>query len=702
MDVDSPWRADSTIGAITHGSECAPCFAYRSHAFEALCLQDAGFASALSDGKQHWAVEGDSHWRSKFDALLKDWNVLKSDYTNARDDYADCKKELREADERIESLKEENSELKEKLLAAEEGRARYLALASKGKQRELPPDLSEPVAKRIRTLSLEDTLPSVDFPNLPPPMAAPTPGGKSLRPPPGTSAPYATAVRQTAASASNATAGPSRTPAVGQSTAVAGPSTLPGQSTAHTLPVVLLPLRAPIPRTISEAQLCMTRAHEGGPGRTPHMPSVMTMRRMVAIAQEARRTKLPLTDLQEFVVKNWRVPPGVEKSTDRVERQLGLPSNRPKRRGVRGAHPDEAPSVAGTVVSELPYTAGASGSGTNVPSAGLTALSSQAVAAPALTPSVAMDMVAEPTGAAVSTPVPQAQVEPTPEPMEQVQDTGPSSAVDLPVVVAEAAAAAAAAATTPPTQRKTLIGSLLDADGNLPDHFDNPTDENDANVMRRQVEAIARNPKAVMGFKAAGGPMPPDAFRRVECCKAILRNAPSKIALRRRFMTLAMALLLPQGAYITFLEKYHPGPIPARVHVQNCSKRTPNIGYVGFCLYEAGVTPLEASEWDDFVLAYCQDYLADPTIEADDEIRLSMQDRLQPPAHPQGYRVLECIGHGGRSPLTRSRLRLPVGDEPKVPRTKPRPGTPEYEAALQNPAATRNMFDNLSDWSSDD
>jgi hypothetical protein len=267
------------------------------------------------------------------------------------------------------------------------------------------------------------------------------------------------------------------------------------------------------------------------------------------------------------------------------------------------------------------------------------------------------------------------------------------------VGVAEAAAAAAAA--TPPAQRRTLIGSLLDADGNLPDHFDDPIDENDANVMRLQVDAIARNPKAVMGFKAEGGPMPPDAFRRVECCKAILRNAPSKIALRRRFLTLAMALLLPQGAYITFLENYQPGPVPARVPISNSSKRTPTVGYVGFCLYNAGVTPLEASEWDDFVFAYCQDYLADPTIEADDEIRLSMQDRLHPPAHPQGYRILECIGHGGRSPLTRTRLRLPVGDEPRVSRVKPRPGSPEYEAARQNPDATRNMFDNLSDWSSD-
>jgi hypothetical protein len=100
------------------------------------------------------------------------------------------------------------------------------------------------------------------------------------------------------------------------------------------------------------------------------------------------------------------------------------------------------------VVSKLPYTAVASGSGTIVPLAGVTASSSQAVTVPALTPSATLEMVAKPTGTVVSTAAPQALVKLTAEPMEQVQDTGPSSAVKLPVVIVEAAAATTSAPLT--------------------------------------------------------------------------------------------------------------------------------------------------------------------------------------------------------------------------------------------------------------
>jgi hypothetical protein len=295
--------------------------------------------------------------------------------------------------------------------------------------------------------------------------------------------------------------------------------------------------------------------------------------------------------------------------------------------------------------------------------------------------------------------------------MELVQDTGPASAVELPAVEVAAATAAAAIATTSiaNTQRETLINSILDGNGNLPTKFDNERAKEDAQYISRYVAAIEKNPNAVLGFKKAGGPMPPNTFRRVECCRAILRNAPNKVALRRRFLVMAMALLLPQGAYPAFLDQYHPGAVPVgntSLGFVKPSKRTPTIRYVGDCLFNAGVTPLEASQWDEFVFAYCQDYLADPSACDDDEIRLAMQDRLQPPASPQGYRILECVGRGARIPRMIYNRRLPLGDEPNTPSaTKPRATSAEYEAALKDPARTFNMFERSSDeedWFDDD
>ena len=665
MDVDSPWVADPTIGAVTHGTECAVCMGYRSHAFEALCLQDTVFSVALADGRKHWQEEGASEWRQKYKALAKDYQILESNYADARDDYDGCKRELHDADDFIAQLKDEIAELKEKLLGAEEGRARYPALAGKGKQREPPTYVSEPVAKRIRTLSLGEPVVTAEFPALPPPSAPTTPGGKSLRPAPGAVNPYAVAAKRATTSASTSTAGPS--PAVGPATMTAGPSKRPGQTTAQTLPIAPLPARVPLPRTVAEAEMLLKRAHIGSPNGTPHMITVATLRRMVAMAQEARRTKVPLTEVQEFVVKNWRVPPGVEKSTDRVERQLGLPPNRPKRRGIRGVHPDDATGVAS---EELPYAPIASGSGAKAPQVGETASKAQGVTPPSQAPPATVEMVAEPTGVAMPTIVAQAPAETAAEPMEQVQETGSAPAVELPIVEVASAAAtttAAVATTAPTTQRETLINSVLDSNGCLPAQVDSDFKQVSVDQIRSYAAMIEKNPKAVLGFKTEGGAMPPNALRRVECYLAILRNAPGKVALRRKFLVMAMALLLPQGAYAAFLERFHPGAIPAAredLGFVKASKRTPTIRYVGDCLFNAGVTPLEASQWDEFVLAYCQDYLADPSVGDDDEIRLAMKDRLNPPATPQGYRILECVGRGARVPRAIFNRRLPAGDQP--------------------------------------
>jgi hypothetical protein len=66
-------------------------------------------------------------------------------------------------------------------------------------------------------------------------------------------------------------------------------------------------------------------------------------------------------------------------------------------------------------------------------------------------------------------------------------------------------------------------------------------------------------------------------------------------------------------------------------------------------LANAGVDPLEAESWDDFVLSWCQDYLCDPSMLSNDDIRLAVQERELPPLNPEGYQILECDGRQGCS-----------------------------------------------------
>jgi hypothetical protein len=71
----------------------------------------------------------------------------------------------------------------------------------------------------------------------------------------------------------------------------------------------------PMPRTIEEVEWTIKKAHQGGLDGGHHMAAVATMRRMVMAANGARRAKATLSDVQEYALKNWRVPVGVEKST---------------------------------------------------------------------------------------------------------------------------------------------------------------------------------------------------------------------------------------------------------------------------------------------------------------------------------------------------------------------------------------------------
>jgi hypothetical protein len=65
-------------------------------------------------------------------------------------------------------------------------------------------------------------------------------------------------------------------------------------------------------------------------------------------------------------------------------------------------------------------------------------------------------------------------------------------------------------------------------------------------------------------------------------------------------------------------------------------------------LAKAGVDPLEAESWDEFILSWCQDYLHNPSILPNDNIHLAIKDRESPPPNPEGYRILECDGRKGR------------------------------------------------------
>jgi hypothetical protein len=112
-------------------------------------------------------------------------------------------------------------------------------------------------------------------------------------------------------------------------------------------------------------------------------------------------------------------------------------------------------------------------------------------------------------------------------------------------------------------------------------------------------------------------------------------------------MAYAATLLLSKGAYPALLQRVST-PLPPRgtkgfeplkgpVHVEN----------VANALYVNGVTAEEAASWDDYVVAWGRDYLRQPDISADDDVRIAMQERE---TAPKDFTILQCIALDGRTP----------------------------------------------------
>lgn len=619
MQTDS-WRADDFICAVTHGPECKACHEYRAHALKAVLNRDAAFADALAEGKQRWNSGQDVTLSARYSKLSSDFELLREDFLDAKRSRDQWRDDFSAAAERVKSLEKRLSEKEEELDAALEGKARYKALASgKGKAKDDDPVDIEPVVKRVRTLSLHASSSSYgdvpmaapeDFPPLPTPSTPIASARPSLRPAPGTVVPPR-------ATASRTVAGPSRLAVDDSSSALRG-----GVRRDVAKPNLVL---VPTPRTLDEVKARIEKAHEGVEG---HRPSIEIMRQFVSQANADARAKRPLNEAQKYALIHWRVPKGVEKSEDRVRRALGYGPAPPtkRKRGTDRDYDDVLP------------------------------------AAPVL--AAASPQATVPTPMIVDTAASASSSRPELSPAPQVIDTDvPMDSVlsDPAVVVAVSTASTGTVATNP-----SQWDSILDAQGNPPLVPKSQYEADRANILRFNAARLERNPKAVLGFRKVDGVLPSDVYRRLEWFEALLRAAPRHSEPRRHFLLIAMAILLSRGAYQALTALLHPNFLNSAV-----LKSTPSewprkttrytVELVVRQLVWSGVTPLEASTWDPFVLAWCEDYLASPGLAEGDEIRLAMQDRLFPPADPRNYQILGCLGQV-RYPVYSHKLAGKPGD----------------------------------------
>jgi hypothetical protein len=269
------------------------------------------------------------------------------------------------------------------------------------------------------------------------------------------------------------------------------------------------------------------------------------------------------------------VPVGVEKSTEQVECQLGIPPGGPhKCKFISQGHPDHyaTPTSAGG----LPYGPATSGTASVEPTA--TAPISNVQPLPELAPApvatmpeaAALDvMIAEVE--AVATEVTKAEssvpmvIDPvegesaTPEGLEDMATMAMGEIEPVPVAVMDALATVTmsvegsvpqvpdVAAGAPSAQDRVYmpyIKSLLNSDREIPESILDIYENHTAANMRASLVKIGKRISAVLGFKGEEGPMYPRAAYRLESLLQMLRAAPDKIKQRRHFVKVAMALLV--------------------------------------------------------------------------------------------------------------------------------------------------------------
>jgi hypothetical protein len=110
-------------------------------------------------------------------------------------------------------------------------------------------------------------------------------------------------------------------------------------------------------------------------------------------------------------------------------------------------------------------------------------------------------------------------------------------------------------------------------------------------------------------------------------------------------MALVATVLLSKGAYPSILRQAIE-PLPARGQVPFEPSRGPiHITNVINALWVNGVTAEEAASWDDFIVAWGRDYLRQPDVPADDDVRVAMQER---DTAPKEFAVLNCFAPDGR------------------------------------------------------
>jgi hypothetical protein len=140
---------------------------------------------------------------------------------------------------------------------------------------------------------------------------------------------------------------------------------------------------------------------------------------------------------------------------------------------------------------------------------------------------------------------------------------------------------------------------------------------------------------------------------------------PYKARLQRQFMALVATVLLSKGAYPSLLRQAKR-PLPPRGHHSFEPLRGPiHVTNVVNALWVNGVTVEEAASWDDFIVAWGRDYLRQPDVPADDDVRIAMQER---DSAPQDYTILQCFSTEGppsRSPRVNTHV-LTYADAAKI------------------------------------